>query len=101
MSTLIAPISPSLPAAERPGSTHHRIVTRTVTVTREFVIDEAEESTSTTPVGLDRAILRLALWLIERRRVRSLRVRVDSAEMSRRVDSAKQKHLARYHGLPL
>lgn len=101
MSTLIAPISPPFPAAERPGPARHCIVTRTVTVTREFVIDEPEESTSTTAIGFDRAILRLALWLIERRRVRSLRVRVDSAEMSRRVDSAKQKHLDRYRRLPL
>lgn len=101
MTTLIAPIRPPLPAAGRTGPTHHRIVARTVTVTREFVIDDPDEPTLTTVAGLDRAILRLALWLIERRRVRSLRVRVDSAEMSRRVDAAKQRHLDRYHGLPL
>lgn len=93
MSTLAAPNRPTFAAH------HRRIVERTVTVTRELVIDSGED-TSTEATGLDRVLLRLALWMIERRRIRALRPRVDSAEMSRRVDAAKQIHLDRYHGLP-
>ena len=98
MSTLTAPIRP--PLADFGGASHQRrIVERTVTVTRELVVD-GEQSTATSATGLDGLVLRLALWLIERRRVRALHVQVDSAEMSRRVDHAKQRHIDRYHGLP-
>lgn len=93
MSTLTAPIRPP------PASHQRRIVERTITVTRELVVDSGED-TRTRASGLDGMVLRLALWLIERRRVRSLRVQVDSAEMSRRVDEAKRRHIDRYHGLP-
>lgn len=98
MSTLIAPVRPSL--ADNGGASHQRrIIERTITVTKELVVDSGED-THTRASGIDRAVLRLALWLIERRRVRDLRVRVDSAEMSRRVDEAKRMHIDRYHGLP-
>ena len=98
MSTLTAPIRP--PLADFGGASHQRrIVERTVTVTRELVVD-GEQSTATSATGLDGLVLRLALWRIERRRVRALHVRVDSAEMSRRVDEAKRRHIDRYHGLP-
>ncbi|UVI35477.1 hypothetical protein [Brevibacterium spongiae] len=97
MSTLTPPIRPPL------ADQHRRIVERTVIVTREIVVDSGDD-TSAEAAGLDRLVLRLALWLVERRRVRSrvrsLRVRTDPAEMSRRVDAAKQRHLDRYHGLP-
>lgn len=93
MSTLTAPIRPPLAAR------HRRIVERTVTVTRELVVD-SEQSRTTTVTGLDGLVLRLALWLIDRRRIRALRVQVDSAEMSRRVDEAKRRHIDCYHGLP-
>ena len=92
MSTLTCPIRP--PLAER-----GRIIERTITVTRELVVDSGHDTT-TEVTGIDRIGLRLALWLIERRRVRALRPRVDSAEMSRRVDAARQAHIDRYHGLP-
>ncbi|WP_209323861.1 hypothetical protein [Brevibacterium renqingii] len=92
MSTLTPPIRPPL-------AHHRRIVERTITVTRELVVDSGHETTIEA-AGIDRLILRLALWLIERRRVRALRPRVDSAEMSRRVDAAKQLHIDRFHGLP-
>jgi hypothetical protein len=98
MSTLTAPIRP--PLADFGGASHQRrIVERTVTVTRELVVDSCED-TRARASGLEGLVLRLALWLIERRRVRALHVQVDSAEMSRRVDHAKQRHIDRYHGLP-
>lgn len=93
MSTLTAPIHPPL------ADHHRRIVERTITVTRELVVDSGGD-TSTEAAGLERYVLRFALWLVERRRVRSLRVRTDPAEMSRLLDAAKQHHLDRYHGLP-
>ena len=98
MSTLTAPIRP--PLADFGGASHQRrIVERTVTVTRELVVD-GEQSTTTRITGLDGLVLRLALWLIERRRVRAMRVQVGPAEMSRRVDEAQRRHIDRYHGLP-
>ena len=102
MSTLTAPIRPPLDGigtADGRASHQRRIVERTITVTREFVVDSGED-TQARASGLDGLVLRLALWLIERRRVRALHVQVDSAEMSRRVDHAKQRHIDRYHGLP-
>ncbi|MGC2939332.1 MULTISPECIES: hypothetical protein [unclassified Brevibacterium] len=98
MSTLTAPIRPPLADDGRP-SHHHRIIERTITVTRELVVDGGDDI-RTRASGLDRIVLRLALWLIDRRRVRALHVQVDSAEMSRRVDEAKWGHIDRYHGLP-
>lgn len=98
MSTLTAPIRPPIASPARPAH-HRRIVERTITVTRELIIDTGQE-TRTEATGLERLILSLALWLIERRRIRALRTRVDSAEMSRRVDAAKQRHIDRYHALP-
>src|SRR5699024_8183591 len=92
MSPLTAPIRP--PLAE-----HRRIIERTITVTRELVVDSGHDTT-TEVTGIDRLVPRLALWLIERRRVRALRPRVDSGKMSRRVDAAQQRHTDRYHGLP-
>lgn len=102
MSTLTAPIRHPLTdigASDGRASHQRRIVERTITVTREFIVDNGED-THTRASGLDGVVLRLALWLIDRRRARSLHVRVDSAEMSRRVDEAKRRHIDRYHGLP-
>lgn len=93
MSTFTAPARPPLVAHG-----HRHIIERTITVTRELVIDSGHETL--TAAGIDRLVLRLALWLIERRRIRSLRPRVDSAEMSSRVTAGRQRHLDRYHGLP-
>lgn len=93
MSTFTAPVRPPLAAPD-----HRRIVERTITVTRELIIDSGHDRL--TAAGVDRLVLRLALWLIERRRIRSLRPRVDSAEMSRRVSAARQLHVDRFHDLP-
>ena len=104
MSTLTAPTRPPLAPHRAPATHHRRVIERTVTVTRELVVDGGEatgiEAASAEATGLDRLVLRLALWMIERRRIRSLRPRVDSAEMSHRVDAARQHHIDRYHGLP-
>ena len=119
MSTMLSPIRP--PSVHRgPG----RIVERTTTITREIFLDEPQPAPTTpsslsrlraeaspaalsvgtsteTPVrGLDRALVRLGVWLIEMGRRHSLRPTRSADEIARRVDAAKAHNMKHFIGLP-
>lgn len=113
MSTLITPTrSPSLKLA--PG----RIVERTTTITREIFLDDpapgqAQSGTETVDElqrtssaaaqdihGLDRALVRLGVWLIEAGRRHALRPSTNGDEIARRVDAAKAHDMRHFIGLP-
>ncbi|MBM6589356.1 hypothetical protein [Brevibacterium sp. RIT 803] len=113
MSTLITPTrSPSLKLA--PG----RIVERTTTITREIFLDDpaARQSQSGTETvdelqrtssvaaddihGVDRALVRLGVWLIEAGRRHALRPSANPDEIARRVDAAKTHDMRNFIGLP-
>lgn len=121
MSTLISPIRP--PTFPRgPG----RIVEHTTTTTREIFLDDlpatksragsasphssetaAELLTTSSDMrlhGLNRAMVRLGVWLIEAGRRHALRPAVGPAaradEIARRVDAAKAHDMRHFIGLP-
>lgn len=124
MSTLINPARP--PTFQRgPG----RIVERTTTITREIFLDAptptvpaagsasphesgaAAELLSTPPGmlrppaeirlhGLNRAMVRLGVWLIEAGRTHALRPSASADEVAHRVDAAKAHDMRHFIGLP-
>ena len=113
MTTLLAPTRP--PGA-KPGRA--RIVERTTTITREIFLDDptpaptdhpaegATEATHTTGgfaeriSGIDRAVVRLGIWLIELGRRRALRPAARSEEIVRRLEESKSRDMKHFIGLP-
>lgn len=124
MSTLINPIRPqTFPRC--PG----RIVERTTTTTREIFLDDPTPTVpaagSASPYGpgepddlltapsqmliapaeirlhgLNRAMVRLGVWLIEAGRRHALRPSASADEIARRVDAAKAHDMRHFIGLP-
>ncbi|MDN6603368.1 hypothetical protein [Brevibacterium sp.] len=133
MSTAITSARPPTAAAKSAApSASGRIVERTTTITREIFLDDpipaqsdttpparpdAEPSGQATPApsrsdthlrGVDRALVRIGVWLIELGRRHSLRSTRSAAsrpaasadEIARRVDAAKAHDLRHFISLP-
>lgn len=119
MSTLINPVRP--PTLSRgPG----QIVERTTTITREIFLDNpavpqaesgaatqsgtdtVDELQQTSGVaderinGIDRALVRLGVWLIGLGRARALRPSASADEIAGRVEAAKVHDMRHFIGLP-
>lgn len=117
MSTATAPI--------RPPTGHPaqgRIVERTTTITREIFLNgpapaaarpvpapshvpEATDELLTTVSekrlrGVNRALVRLGVWLIEAGRRQALRPSATADEIARRVDAAQAHDMRHFIGLP-
>lgn len=122
MSTLLTPIR--LPAFQRGSG---RIVERTTTITREIFLDdptppahgprttsphspETADDLLTSPSemqrsemqlrGLNRAMVRLGVWLIAAGRRHALHPAARADEIARRVDDAKAHNMRHFNGLP-
>lgn len=117
MSTAISPARP--PTFQRGSG---RIVERTTTITREIFLDgptplqapaesesesrSAPKSRSETEIsdgpirGIDRAMVRLGVWLIEAGRRHALRPSANADDIARRVDTARAHDMKHFIGLP-
>ncbi|MGO2863432.1 MAG: hypothetical protein ACTIC1_19900 [Brevibacterium sp.] len=117
MSTLLTPIRP--PTFQRGSG---RIVERTTTITREIFLDDpiptAHGPRTTSPRspktaddlltspsemqlhGLNRAMVRLGVWLIAAGRSHALHPAARADEIARSVDDAKAHNMRHFNGFP-